>query len=59
VRAGDHGALRRLPVLVPTSAIQEKFAERAIDVRAFEIEQAKCLQNLFQSMSHRAFSGEL
>jgi hypothetical protein len=45
--------------LVPTSAIQEKFAERAIDVRAFEIEQAKCLQNLFQSMSHRAFSGEL
>jgi hypothetical protein len=62
VQVGDHGALRQLPVLVLPSAIQDKFSERAIEIRAFEIEQAKsrkCLHDVFQSISHRAFSEEL
>ena len=59
MRVGDHGALRQLPVLVPPSAIQEEFSERAIEVRAFEIEQAKCRQDPLHSMSHQAFSKEL
>ena len=58
MRVGDHGALRQLPVLVPPSAIQEEFS-KTIEDRAFEIEQAKCLQDPLHSMSHQAFSKEL
>jgi type I restriction enzyme, S subunit len=54
--------LRALPVLLPPLALQKEFAARVSDIRAMRAEQAAArrrLDDLFQSMLHRAFQGEL
>jgi type I restriction enzyme S subunit len=54
--------LRRLPVPLPSMRLQEEFAERVTEMRALEVAQAASrqrLDDLFQSMLHRAFEGEL
>ena len=54
--------LRALPVLLPPLPLQKEFAARVSDIRAMQAEQAasRCrLDDLFQSMLHRAFQGEL
>ena len=56
------GTLRRLPVLIPPLLLQKKFAERVTEFRELEAGQAVRrlrLDDLFQSMLHRAFNGEL
>lgn len=47
---------------VPPLPLQKEFAARVSDIRAMQAEQAasrRRLENLFQSMLHRAFKGEL
>jgi type I restriction enzyme S subunit len=54
--------LRALPVLLPPLQQQRNFATRVAEIRAMETEQAASrlrLDDLFQSMLHRAFNGEL
>lgn len=54
--------LRALPVLLPPFSLQKEFAARVSDIRAMQAEQAigrRRLDELFQSMLHRAFQGEL
>jgi type I restriction enzyme S subunit len=54
--------IRALPVLIPEIALQDRFVERASEIRELEVEQTtsrECLEALFQSMLHRAFGGEL
>lgn len=54
--------LRRLPVPVPPLIEQRQFAARVAEIRALETQQAvsrRRLDDLFQSMLHRAFRGEL
>lgn len=54
--------LRALPVLLPPLALQKEFAARVSDIRAMQAEQAasrRRLDDLFQSMLHRAFQGDL
>jgi len=49
-------------VLVPPLSLQKEFANRIAEVRAMEAQQAASrqrLDDLFQSMLHRAFQGEL
>jgi type I restriction enzyme S subunit len=56
----SHLKLIRLPV--PPIPLQKEFAERVTEIRALEAAQAaSCqrLENLFQSMLHKAFNGEL
>lgn len=56
------GVLQAMEMLVPPIATQEQFAAHVTEIRALEAEQAKSrsrLDDLFQSMLHRAFSGEL
>jgi type I restriction enzyme S subunit len=51
-----------LEVPLPPMVLQRKFASRVAEIRALEVEQAKSrsrLDNLFQSVLHRAFSGEI
>lgn len=42
---------------------RQEFSARASDIRAVQAEQAasrrRCLEDLFQSLLHRAFQGEL
>jgi hypothetical protein len=52
--------IRQFKVLVPP--LQKEFAKRVTEIRELEAEQAKSrekLDLLFQSMLHRAFTGEL
>ena len=49
-------------ILVPPSQTQKEFAERVNEIREMETAQAasrRRLEDLFQSMLHRAFNGEL
>ena len=54
--------LRVLPVPLPPLPLQKEFASRVSEIRALQVEQAasrRRLDELFQSMLHRAFQGEL
>ena len=54
--------LRALPVPVPPVPLQQEFARRVAEIRELESGQAASrlrLENLFQSMLHRAFNGEI
>jgi type I restriction enzyme S subunit len=54
--------LRALPVLLPPLAMQEEFAARVPEIHTVQAVQASShhrLDNLFQSLLHRAFNGEL
>ncbi|TSA01599.1 MAG: hypothetical protein D4R81_05945 [Nitrospiraceae bacterium] len=54
--------VKSMPVPLPPLSLQREFAARVAEIRAMEAEQAASrhrLENLFQSMLHRAFKGEL
>jgi type I restriction enzyme S subunit len=54
--------LRALPVPLPPLPLQKEFAARVSEIRALQVEQAASshrLDDLFQSLLHRAFKGEL
>jgi type I restriction enzyme S subunit len=54
--------LRALPVPVPPPLLQKEFAQRVTEIRELEAGQATSrlrLEELFQSLLHRAFNGEL
>ena len=54
--------IKGLQLRVPSLELQRKFAARVVEVRALEAQQAasrRRLDELFQSMLHRAFTGEL
>ena len=54
--------LRALPVLLPPLTLQNEFAGRVSEIRTLQTEQAasrRRLDDLFQSLLHRAFNGEL
>jgi type I restriction enzyme S subunit len=54
--------LRRLPIPIPPLLLQQEFAQRVEEFRELESAQAASrqrLDDLFQSMLHRAFNGEL
>lgn len=54
--------LQAIELPVPPLPLQEKFAKRVTEVRELEAEQTDSksrLDDLFQSMFHRAFNGEL
>jgi type I restriction enzyme S subunit len=54
--------IQETPVLVPPADLQSTFAARVAEVRAMEEKQAESrrrLDDLFQSLLHRAFRGEL
>ena len=54
--------LRALPVLLPPLPLQKEFAARVSEIRAVQAEQSashRRLDDLFQSMLHRAFRGKL
>jgi type I restriction enzyme S subunit len=56
------GEARRLEIAVPPLALQKEFAKRVNEVREMEASQAASRQrteDLFQSVLHRAFNGEL
>jgi type I restriction enzyme S subunit len=62
VRGIRQAALRTVEIPVPPLSRQEQFADRVMEVRSLEGEQAgsrRRLDDLFQSMLHRAFNGEL
>ncbi len=55
-------SLRNLPIPVPPMKAQQAFSARVAEIRALEAEQATSrqrLDDLFQSLLHRAFSGDL
>lgn len=54
--------LKKAPILLPPLALQKEFAQRLAEIREVEEGQAASrqrLDDLFQSMLHRAFSGGL
>ena len=54
--------LKRLRIYVPPLYLQKEFAQRVTEIRELESTQAASrqrLDDLFQSLLHRAFSGEL
>jgi len=54
--------LNALKIPVPPLSLQEEFARRVAEIRALQAGQAESrqhLDDLFQSMLHRAFNGEL
>jgi len=56
------GMLKKLEIPLPPLAQQKEFAARVTEIRAVQAEQASSrlrLENLFQSMLHRAFNGDL
>ena len=58
----DSDRLREMTIPVPPLALQNEFATRVSEIRAVQAEQSASrhrLENLFQSMLHRAFQGEL
>jgi type I restriction enzyme, S subunit len=62
VKGINLGDLKKLPVPVPPLPLQKQFASHVTDIRAMETQQAASrqrLNDLFQSLLHRAFNGEL
>jgi type I restriction enzyme S subunit len=62
VKGINLGDLKKLPVPLPPLPLQKEFAARVSEIRAMQAEQAvsrRRLDDLFQSMLHRAFQGEL
>ncbi len=62
VKGINLGDLKKLPVPVPPLSLQKEFAARVSEIRAVQAEQTasrRRLDDLFQSMLHRAFNGEL
>ena len=68
IRQGSQTALpilkkslfEQIHIPVPPLPLQQEFAQRVTEIRALEAGQAASrLENLFQSMLHRAFNGEL
>ncbi len=58
----DSDRLREVPIPVPPLSLQKEFAARVSDIRAMQAEQTasrRRLDDLFHSMLHRAFQGEL
>ncbi len=56
------GILKNIQIALPTPEQQKEFAARVSEIRAMQVEQATsrcCLDDLFHSMLHRAFQGEL
>lgn len=56
------GRFAKIPFPLPPISVQKEFAARVTEVRAVQAEQAasrRRLEDLFQSMLHRAFNGEL
>ena len=54
--------MNRMPIPVPPLPLQKEFAARVSEIRTLQAEQAasrRRLDNLFRSMLHRAFNGEL
>lgn len=54
--------LNRMPIQVPPVPLQKEFAQRVTEIRGLEAEQAasgRRFDDLFQSLLHRAFNGEL
>lgn len=54
--------LEAIPAIQPPLALQEQFADSVEEMRAFDAHQSassRRLDQLFQSMVHRAFGGEL
>jgi hypothetical protein len=54
--------IRSLKIRVPSMERQRAFATRVLETRALEADQASSrrrLDDLFQSLLHRAFQGEL
>jgi type I restriction enzyme S subunit len=56
------GIMKAFPIPVPPLPLQRQFAARVAEIRALQARQAEShrrLYDLFQSMLHRAFQGEL
>ena len=54
--------LAKMPIPLPPMVLQKEFAARVSEIRAVQAEQSvtrRRLDDLFQSMLHRAFKGEL
>ena len=54
--------LEAIPVIEAPHSLQLSFSTKVAEIRAMQAEQTashRCLENLFQSMLHRAFQGEL
>ncbi len=54
--------LEKIPAINPSLSLQQQFAAHVVDVRALEAAQTasrRRLDDLFQSLLHRAFQGEL
>ena len=54
--------LSTIPIPVPPLPLQKEFAQRVTEIREFEASQATSrlrLEELFQSLLHRAFNGKL
>ena len=54
--------LKKIKIPLPTSVLQAEFAKKVLEIREFQTKQAagrQRLDDLFRSMLHRAFSGEL
>lgn len=54
--------IKRLTIRVPPLPLQKEFAQRVTEIREMEAAQAasrRRLEDLFQSLLHRAFNGEL
>jgi type I restriction enzyme S subunit len=54
--------IKNFKIIVPPLSLQREFAQRVTEIHRLEAEQAasrRRLDNLFQSMLHRAFNGEL
>lgn len=58
----NQARLNLIPIPLPPLSLQQQFADRVAEVRALEESQAASrerLDDLFQSLLHRAFTGEL
>ena len=56
------GRFAKMPFVFPPMPLQKKFAQRVTEIRELEAGQAasrRRLEELFQSLLHRAFNGEL
>lgn len=58
----NQASMNRIPIPVPPLPLQKEFAQRVTDIRELETAQSSSrrrLDELFQSLLHRAFNGEL